>query len=210
MPDLHGELQRRSFEALALAEIGEIARVEAAAGSRTKAELHAYRLEALYEMAYLRIFVSWESFLEQAFLRFLCGYTSAHGVATMLPGRAFLPTLAQAETAVLGGNAYVLWHNPTRVVTRCRRFFHASTIETIVASNTARLEALAAIRHRIAHAQADAKQKFDSATMLLVGRRYRGARPGAFLRDRDTSVSPPERWLDRLAQELVSLSRQVT
>lgn len=210
MPDLRGELQRRSLEALALAEIGEIARLEALAGSRTKTQLHAYRLEALYEMAYLRIFVSWESFLEQAFLRFLCGYTSVHGAATLLPGTNFLANLAQAETAVLGGNTYVLWHNPTKVVNRCRRFFHTSTIESIVASNTARLEAFAAIRHRIAHAQSDAKQKFDSATMLLVGRRYRGARPGAFLRDRDTSVSPPERWLDRLSQELLNLSQQVT
>lgn len=209
MPDLRAELQRRTFEGLALAQFGEIARLEAARGSRTRAALHPVRLEALYEMAFLRVFVSWEAFLEQAFFRYLCGYASVHGTATPIPGSNFLPTLAQAELAVLNGNTYVLWHSPAKVVTRCRRFFNASTIETIVSSNTSRLEAFAAIRHRIAHAQTDARNKFDAATMSLVGRRYPGARAGAFLRDRDPTASPPERWLDRLAQELISLAHQV-
>ncbi|MBI5618443.1 MAG: hypothetical protein HY943_19375 [Gammaproteobacteria bacterium] len=209
MPDLHAELRRRAFEALALAEVGEIARIEAASGSRTRAGLHPIRLEALYEMAYLRVFVSWEAFLEQAFLRYLCGYASAHGTATPRAGTAFCSTLAQAETAVLNGNAYVLWHNPSKIIARCRRFFSVSQVESVIASNTARLDAFAAVRHRIAHAQADAKAKFDLATMTLYGRRYPGSRAGSFLRDRDISVAPPERWLDRLAQELISLSRQI-
>jgi hypothetical protein len=209
MPTLHMELQRRAFEALALAEVGEIARVEAAVGSRTRAGLYPVRLEALYEMAYLRVFVSWEAFLEQAFLRYLCGYASAHGMATPRPGSAFCSTLAQAEASVLNGNAYVLWHNPAKVIVRCRRFFSVSQLERVIASNTSRLEAFAAVRHRIAHAQSDAKAKFDLATMALHGRRYLGSRAGSFLRDRDVSIVPPERWLNRMAQELISLSRQV-
>lgn len=209
MPDLGAELHRRTTEALALAEIGEIARVEAVRGSRTKQSLHPVRLEALYEMAYLRVFVSWEAFLEQAFLRYLCGYVSAHGAAVPALGTTFLPTLAKAEQAVLSGNAYVLWHSPARVILRSKRFFHTSRVEAIVLSNSARLEALAAVRHRITHSQADARNKFDAATMALAGKRYPGSRPGSFLRDWDRSVSPPFRWLDSLAAEFTGLAKQV-
>src|SRR5712672_2619521 len=35
------------------------------------------KLELLYELAYLRFFIQWEVFLEQSFLRYLCGYSSS-------------------------------------------------------------------------------------------------------------------------------------
>jgi hypothetical protein len=209
MPNFGADFRLRVADALKLAEIGEIARLEAAPSSKTRSNLYPVRLEALYEMAYLRVFVSWEAFLEQIFLRYLCGYSSAIGTATPLAGSGYLPTLARAEQAVLSGNAYVLWHNPSRIVTRCKRFFSACTVETVVLSNLAQLEDLAAIRHRITHAQEDARRKFDLATMSIAGRRYRGARPGAFLRDWDASVAPPVRWLERLAHQLTGLAGQV-
>ena len=209
MPNFGADFRLRLSDALKLAEIGEVARLEAARGSRTRANLYPTRLEALYEMAYLRVFVSWEAFLEQIFLRYLCGYTSTIGIATPIAGTGYLPTLSRAEQAVLGGNAYVLWHNPGRVVARCRKFFVVCTVENVVLSNIARLDSLAAIRHRITHAQEDARRKFDLATMSLAGKRYRGARPGAFLRDWDRSVTPSVRWLERLTLELDGLAAQL-
>lgn len=210
MPDLAGEFRRHADEALKLAEAGEVARLESVRGSRTRQLLHPVRVEALYELAYLRVFVGWEAFLEQAFLRYMCGYTSTRAAPpTLVAGGVFHPNIAAAEGAVLGTNSYVLWHNPTRVVARSRRFFAACVVESIVLSNSARLEAFAAVRHRITHAQADAQLKFDQATMMLNGRRYRGSRPGAFLRDVDLSASAPTRWIERLADELHSLSMQI-
>lgn len=209
MPGLEAEFRARVSQAIKLAQIGEIARAEARAGSQTRAGLHPTRLEYLYEMAYLRIFVSWESFLEQAFLRYLCGYTSRVGVAAPVPGQAFQSTLANAERAVLGGQQYVLWHNPARVIQRARQFFGSSPIETVVLSNSTRLEHLAAVRHRITHAQQDARSKFDTATMTIAGRRYRGGRPGAFLRDEDASATPAPRWLEQLGREFQGLAAQI-
>ena len=114
MPNFGDQLRHRFDDALELAAIGELARLEAQVGSRTRASLHPVRLEALYEMAYLRVFVTWEAFLEQVFLRYLCGYSSTHGLATPVGGTSFLPTLASAEQAVLAGNRYVVWHNPDK------------------------------------------------------------------------------------------------
>jgi hypothetical protein len=160
-------------------------------------------------MAYLRVFVGWEAFVEQAFLRYLCGYTSSSGTAALVPGGTFERTIASAEAALLTGRPYVLWHNPTVVISHCRRFFTSSAIDIVVTSHTSRLESLAAIRHRITHAQSDARFKFDSASMALSGKRYRGARPGTFLRDWDAAASPPVRWLETLGFEFANLAAQI-
>lgn len=209
MPGLQAEFHRQVADAMKLAEIGEIARAEATAASQTRRELHYRRIELLYELAFLRMFVAWEAFLEQVFLRYLCGYTSKHGGATPRPGQAFSPTLAATAVAVLGGKNYLLWHNPLTVADRCAGVFASCPIETVLRSNAARLDACAAVRHRIAHAQTDARQKFDAATMTMAGQRYRGARPGAFLRDRDATTTPRVRWVDVLGQELQGLAAQI-
>lgn len=209
MPGLQAVFHRQVAGAMKLAEIGEVARAEAIAGSETRRQLHHSRVELLYELAFLRMFLAWEVFLEQAFLRYLCGYTSKHGMVVPKAGISLSPTLAHAEVTLLAGRDYVLWHNPVRVADRCQRMFGNCPIETVVRSSTARLEALAAVRHRIVHAQADARQKFDAATMAIAGRRYRGSRPGAFLRDRDVSNAPAVPWLIQLGQELQGLASQI-
>ena len=209
MPGLEPEFRARVREAVRLAEIGELARAEAAVSSRTRANLHPARLELLYELAYLRIFVSWETFLEQTFMRYLCGYASRFGVATPASGQTYASDLFRAERALLGSRRYVLWHNPDAVSRRAKHFFSHSVIETVVLSNFARLEYLAAVRHRITHGQSDARLQFDRATMAITGRRYRGARVGAFLRDVDSSATPPIRWVERLGSELQGLAAQI-
>ena len=209
MPGLEAEFRCRILEATRLAEIGEIARAEASAGSQTSKNLHYKRIELLYEMAFLRTFLWWESFIEQTFIRYLSGYTSKIGRAVALAEVSYSPTVAHAEATILGLRDYALWHNPSVVVKRSQKFFSSSPIETVLMSNMARLEALASIRHRIAHSNNDTRRKFDAATMALAGRRYRGGRAGAFLRDLDINVTPPVRWLDRLGAELQNLAAQI-
>jgi hypothetical protein len=116
MPPLASVFRARAQEAARLAEIGEVARAEAKRGSMTRRELHPARLELLYEIAYLKVFVSWESFLEQVLIRYLCGYDSNVGKVRLRSGEQFRPNLDAAEKAVLGDRRYILWHNPQRVV----------------------------------------------------------------------------------------------
>lgn len=207
MPSLSSEFNKRVVDALGISEAGEVA-ASRDAGAPLRFTLS--RLEALYEMAFLRTFVGWEAFLEQAFIRYLAGYISHAGQQRLPAGRTYSPTLNAAEAQVLGGKAYRLWHNPQDVTGRCRQFFLAGeSFETVVASNSARIGAMAAVRHRIAHAQEDAAKKFDVATLLFNGRQYRGARPGRFLRDWVPAKSPPTRWLHELSTELIQLARQI-
>jgi hypothetical protein len=211
MPRFDNLLSMQAQSAVAIVKAGEIA--HASGGPSIRKEWTVIRLEALYELAYLRVFAAWETCLESIFLRSLCGYASKAGQETLVTG-SYFPTLSAAEAAVLSGQSYSLWHSPQKVIGRCQRFIRAGTgfpavQQAIISSNFTRLEDLAFTRHRVVHDQADAKNKFDAATLRIAGRAYPSSRPGRFLRDWDASTSPPQRWLDTVVAELVKFANQM-
>jgi hypothetical protein len=208
MPQLAAHFARRVSEALALAKAGDLA-AAARQGDPLRDEWHVTRVELLYELAYLRIFIEWELFLEQTFLRYLCGYLSRGGQIFSPVSGSFCATLQAAEGTLLAGRPFALWHDPLRIINRARQFLTNCPHESVIGSHAARLVDLAAVRHRIVHGQSDAKQKFDLATLNLAGRRYRGARPGRFLRDWDNSGTTIRRWLSALGLELGNLAQQI-
>lgn len=208
MPQLAATFVRRADEAIALAYAGDIALAAAKPGTSLRKEWYVSRVEYLYEVAYLRLFNEWELFLEESFVRYLCGYVSMHGCPAPVPGGSYFGSIALAERAVLGTRDFVLWHDPITIARRAKKFLVNSKHELVISSNSGRLSDLGAIRHRIAHAQEDARRKFDGATMMLAGRRYRGGRPGRFLRDWDSNA-PPVRWLETVALELKGLAGQI-
>lgn len=71
-----------------------------------------------------------------------------------------------------------------------------------------RIETYASIRHRIAHAHGGTE--FDLATMSLAGKRYRGSRPGRFLRDWVRYTQIPMRWIDVILMDFRGLAFQIT
>lgn len=195
--------------ALEVATAGEVALATASTHPQLRAHWHYARVELIYELAYLRIFLGWESFLEDAFTRLLCGYGSSGGQETLNSGLAYHKTIAKAHAAVLGSRPYRLWHNPDDIISRSKLFFVNGRIELVLASNLARVRQMAAVRHRIAHDSSDVRSKFDAATMALCGSRYPGARAGRFLREAVPGANPPRRWLIDIANELSGLARQI-
>jgi hypothetical protein len=212
MPHFDRALSNQAQSAIGIVRAGEIAHVSG--GAAIRREWNVIRLEALYELAYLRVFAAWEAYLEAIFYRSLCGYASAAGQETLVRG-SYYSNLAAAESAVLHGQSYVLWHNPQKVIDRCRKFIASglpgcpSIQETTISSNLTPLVNFAATRHRIVHDQVDAKRKFDTATLQIAGRTYPSSRPGRFLRDWDTSSLPRRRWLDITVTQLISLVSQI-
>lgn len=205
MADLGDVFEQRVDNAVDLALAGEQARVHLPPMSGGSG-FRVARLEYLYELSYLRMFVAWESFLEQTFYRYMCGSVSARfGQQTMVAGRYFRSTAA-AEAAVLAGQAYKLWHNPGHVAGRVAGFVVNGQHERLMSSASVRIGHMASLRHRIAHDQKDGAVKCDAATMFFAGRRYPAARPGRFLRDWD---APGRRQLERMKDELIGLSRQI-
>ncbi|MBX5047040.1 hypothetical protein [Rhizobium lentis] len=196
-----------SLSALALVDRLEVAMV--GAGRNDPKRIRLQDVELAYELAFVRLFTSWEVTLEQIFLRLMCGFNSGMGQAILCNGLAYSPTIGQAETLLLNGRQYLLWHNPDHVINRAAGMFLNSHYEQVLASAQQRLKHFAAVRHRVAHAQKDAAAKFDNATMALAGKRYRASRPGRFLRDRVANSNPPEQWLSMIASELESLVVQL-
>ncbi|MBY5592056.1 hypothetical protein HFO49_32310 [Rhizobium leguminosarum] len=175
----------------------------------TSQRLRVGDIELAYELAFLRVFMAWEVLLEGAFLRFMCGFMHSNGQEPLAAGKAYQPTISDAETYLLNGRQYLLWHNPTHVINRAGGFFSNSRFELILASAQHRVEHFATVRHRIAHSQKDAAAKFDTVSMLLAGKRYMGSRPGRFLRDWQVGINPPQRWFASICLELESLSHQI-
>jgi hypothetical protein len=197
------------MKALELSSAAELVRISAPAGSQGRKLFNHSKLEAIYELSYLRVFALWERFLEDSFHRLLCGYTSGGSAIAMAPAQTRASTLSNAALQVLNGKAYVLWHNPTIVIKRSKIFLVAAPHEFVTSSAFASISSLADIRHHVAHATADTQQKYHQATMSMAGARF-GNTAGRFLRS--TTVDPitgvQTRWLHVLADQLVSLSQQ--
>lgn len=198
-----------AIKALELSSAAELVRISAPAGSQGRKQFNYNKLELIYELSYLRVFALWEAFLEEAFHRLLCGYTAGGSVVAMAPTQTRAPTLNAAALRVLNGRPYVLWHNPTVVIDRSKKFFVSAPHESVTSSALALISSLADIRHHIAHATPDTQQKYHQATMSMAGARY-GNGAGRFLRTAivDPITGAQKRWLHVLADQLISLSNQ--
>jgi len=167
----------------------------------------------MYELAYLRIFAAWEAFLEESFLRLMCGYSSAgnvHPLKTQPKPR----TVQEARVLVLNNKKYKLWHDPDIMVGRVAKFFTKVPgidvpHDAVLGSATTLLKDLSHIRHHIAHLTEDTCSKYHDATMNLCGIRF-GRRCGRFLRSTyvDPATGLTARWLDRICADLKGLASQ--
>jgi hypothetical protein len=211
MPRYDLTFQQEVDGLLALVDASEALRDDPTHGRSNRTRLTLARLQAIYELAYLKMFTRWEVFLECALLRYLCGYQSRHGRPAIHSQPTYFPTIATATAALMRpGHTYLLWHNPQYAITRSHNHLTACPVENILAAATAQITDCSNIRHHIAHAQDDARAKFDIATMNFAGRRYPGSYPGLFLRDVNNAVNPPVRYIRHLAQFLCALASQIT
>lgn len=209
MPALALTFRSEADRALELAKEGETARARLTTGPGHGGVIKLHSLELLYELAFLRIFLAWEVFLEESFLRYLCGYYGGHGQETTISG-SYAGDISAARAILYGHRDYLLWHSPNAVVRRAQAHFVSSRHELVIASIAGRLEHLAQIRHRVAHSQKHARIQFDHASMALSGQRYKGSRPGRFLRDWAPGRSIPTRWVAAIADELSGIAFQIT
>jgi hypothetical protein len=206
LPRFDLELAKDGQAALGIARAGETVRAAYPAGSVARREWYQARLEALYELAFLRVFIAWETFLEATFYRYLCGYVSRLGPQTPT---VVYRSIADAEIAVLGGSQYIAWYKCSTVIRRCQTHIPNGWHEMTINSRLTDLEHYSAVRHRIAHGQANAKAKFDLATQHFAGKTYRGSRPGRFLREWDGTTWPKKTWLDTIVGDLCNLAGQI-
>ena len=211
MPPLAVEFSRDCARWISLAQAGDLILLAGAGIPRVARELSLSRREALYELAYLRIFLSWEIYLEETFRRLCCGYPATAGAPlTPLVAPAPFSTLQTADSAILAGSGFVSWADPTKVIRRSQKFMVGGPHEVVLGSAESRLRAFTNVRNRIAHPGAYARREFDHATVMLIGRRFKGSAPGRFLRAWATTSTPGTRMLEAIARELSGLAGQIS
>ncbi len=209
MPTLGSTFRRQVDSAILIARAGELARDALPLRSPARGGLAPRRLEAIYEMAYLRIFISWEVFLEECLIRMMCLQESPlYQPVPRNPATRFLSHDA-ARAALYAGKDYLLWYDPKKVIGRSKAWLTSGPHELVLASQSSDLEWMASVRHRIAHGGEDARRKFDFASMQLAGRRYQGGSAGRFLRDANPGLPVGERWLTTLGDTLANLAVQI-
>ena len=208
LPNLSREFKVEIDKAVFFVRELETASVVLKVGGNVSARIEASSLELAYELAYLRIFVAWETFLEQVFLRLMCGYVRRGSVQEpLIAGTDYCRTILIAERRLLGSRQFVPWHNPNSVLRTVRQFFLNGGFELVISSAQSELNKYAAIRHRVAHAQDHARKEFDRVSMSLTSRRYKASRPGRLLRDNFQDGGQPIRWLVKISYELLGLAR---
>ncbi len=131
-------------------------------------------------MALLKLTLAWESFVEDTFLRYLCGSKSAAGVApTLLLSKE--PTLNAAFKTLTKGNRYLAWHADT-TINRANKWFDAGApYLNAVSGVKSDLDDMADIRNRIAHRSAYSVTAFQDVVRARLGYVPTGMTPGRFL-----------------------------
>jgi len=138
------------------------------------------QIEIIAEMAFLRVFMAWENFLEESFIRYLVGAASPAGYC---PERFVNPpNMVIAEKLIKGEREYVRWNSASDVINRSDLFFKdGEPYKNVLQGATTELNEMNTIRNRIAHKSTYSKNKFTDFVRRTFGHRIRGMTPGRFL-----------------------------
>lgn len=138
------------------------------------------QLEIIAELAFLRVFMAWENFLEESFVRYLVGGASPSGYRP----KSFVhpPTLDVARKLMRGEREYVKWNSSSAIIARSGIYFDdGAPYKTALQGITAELDAMNIIRNRITHKSLFSTNKFKVFVRIEFGHGINGMTPGRLL-----------------------------
>jgi len=137
------------------------------------------------EMAFLRVLLAWEDFLEESFIRYMIGATPRRGRWPRPESRP--KTLDRARTIMLGERRdYVDWYSPDAVNKRAELHFSRPELYVNAINAVAtHLNRMRIIRNRIAHRSQRAKKRYEGLLRTFYGAVIGGRGPG------DVLLAPP-------------------
>ncbi|MEA3065943.1 MAG: hypothetical protein QOJ27_2395, partial [Sphingomonadales bacterium] len=142
--------------------------------------IHVRDLEEVAGLGLLKLTLAWESFLEDSFLRYLCGAPSCAGVGpTLLVPKE--PTLRTAYSSLLGGQKYLGWQSATTLARANKCFAAGAPYASAIGGATTDLKQISAVRNRIAHRSPFSVTEFQAVVVAELGSVPRGMTPGRFL-----------------------------
>jgi hypothetical protein len=142
--------------------------------------LSKHTIYLIMELAFLQMFLAWEDFLEESFVRYMCGGKTASGYR---PNLYVSPScLDHAYDILRGQRAFIEWSNAGEVLRRARLFFKdGKPYDPAIAGALQELEEMRIFRNGIAHRSATANEQFENLARRLLGYHPRGLVPGFLL-----------------------------
>lgn len=137
--------------------------------------------QALNELRFVRATLSWEEFLEQAFLCYLRGSRTTVGraVALKVPSAQ---SMSAAEKIALGNAPYGKWMNESWLLSAATRCF-SSQQHPFLSVAAPVFKEIRLVRNRIVHRSEFARTEFQGVVRSLYGSQLPGLTPGRLLSD---------------------------
>jgi hypothetical protein len=153
------------------------------------------RRDSITELAFLRAFLAWETFLEKSFILYLMGQIPTHGRA---PKRyVFPPNQRLAMEWLAEGRDYAKWAKPGEVSKRATRFFRKGhPFASALRSQQNELANANVIRNMIAHESTNAREKFEKLVRQKLGALPFNRTVGGFLCQTVPKTKPPTSFLE--------------
>ena len=162
----------------------------------------------IVELAFMKVFLTWEGFLEEAFILYLLGRESPTGYA---PVRHAIPMNRQHAVELLASDArHTDWTAANRVVSRATRFFKGGRpFVNVIRPQTNLLDNLKKIRNALSHESTEAAEKFETFVRNELTFFPPGMIPGTFLATLKPHHAPPKTYLQFYAENFRSMAKAI-
>lgn len=141
----------------------------------------------IVDAAFLKFYISWESFLESVFIAFIQGELTMEG--TQIPKFVSPRDEKHACDLLIGTNTYFDWSNPELVRKLSKLFFEETNpINQNLLSISDSLFDLKTIRNAAAHISSTTQKKLDGVASKLLGHTQVGISVTSLI----TSIRPSE------------------
>jgi hypothetical protein len=138
------------------------------------------RAELISGLASIRMHLAWEEFLEETFVRYLCGVPPTGG-----PGPVLLQPTCSSLTAgralLMGGKDFLSWQRKMTRRRACRYFDSGYNFTPALIAAADSIDTLVAVRNAAAHRSSSATRIFHQRVRARFGYLPADITPGGFL-----------------------------
>lgn len=159
----------------------------------------------IVELSFMRLFLTWEGFIEEAFILYLLGKESPNGYK---PSRYAVPLNRQHAIDLLASDArHTDWTAAAKIVNRAERFFvNGFPFVNVVRPKSNLLDNMKTIRNALSHDSEEAFGKFETLVRNELTFFPKGMVPGVFLATTKPHQTPPVTYLQFYADTFRSMA----
>ena len=162
-----------------------------------------YKL-TIVELAYLKIYLAWEQFLEETLLGYMMGGQSAKGYK--VSSYVFPKNYSHALDIINQGRDYSIW-TPDVVIRKANQFFKRHPYVRILNPLIRYLNEMKCVRNAIAHSSKTSREKFKTLVRSRIGYASYKVTPGHFLA-KSPSVAAPT-FFEYYTSFLINASKKI-